>query len=316
MTEVMNNHYEEIENNKENKIDIDKDTVNLLKDIVKIKEDWQITTEELMNIEEDLNKISVEQKDIIDSTRKDLRNLAHDILEKWITINESNKNKVIKFLEKEWFKVPEEIKNREWEFGITINEKWEIVEEGFFSTKYNNDKIDIKDKKVLSEWFNSKLAVEYLNNEGKEIIKQWLENLKKHADKVPWWENFISKMEEFINEWYDQLNNEEKMLFVTLFDKIRQWDYKWAIAHIEYSTPIIEQLPWMYVWLLWAGALMLAVVAVETSVAVWAILTVWWILASVWAATGYFNNDIIGKKIKFNHKYVDGDNQLREDNIL
>ena len=74
----------------------------------------------------------MERNEFLKSIKDDLNNLRNEILKKWITINESNKQKILSFLEKEWFKISDEVRNETWEFGITINKDWMVVKEGFF----------------------------------------------------------------------------------------------------------------------------------------------------------------------------------------
>ena len=155
-----------------------------------------------------------------------------------------------------------------------------------------------------------------MQNEGKNIIKEGIAKLKLEVDKIPGWKVFISKMEEFANDWYESLSNEEKMLFVTLFDKINQGDYKGVLAYIEYFTPIIDQLPWVYVLFFGLWAAVLWALIAEWIVLVGSMLVVWWLLSSAFSATEFLTIDTRNKKVKFRNKYIDNGWDLIEDSIF
>ncbi|MDQ7008828.1 MAG: hypothetical protein Q9M94_00880 [Candidatus Gracilibacteria bacterium] len=204
-------------------------TINALGMISKAKQDGEININELINIE---NKIQEENIEVKNSTEEKLNEYRNKILEKGISINSSNKESILKYLEKEGFTIPNNIKNIEGDFSISIDENNNIIEEGFLSTTYNNDSIEVSENDFSGE-FNSELTNEYLDGEGREIIENGLDFLGEELSNMSVPDSYLQDIKSFIDGTYESMSNEDKLLLITAFKQIQEGNYSEVLSLFE-----------------------------------------------------------------------------------
>jgi len=249
--------------------------VNLVWLIAEAKKDWKIDINELIKIENEIQDKQIEVKEI---TEKNLNEYRNKILENWISINSWNKDRILKYLEKEWFKIPENIQNMKDDFSITIDDNNNIVEEWFFSTEYNNDSAEISENDLSSE-FHSDEITEFLDWEWKQIINDWLNYLWEELSSKSVPNSYISDVKSFVENNYDIMTNEEKILLINAFKDIQEWNYNKVLKLFEKkltSWEIVNHV--MILWLLTMATAMILLL--------WATMPVWLLLASWTAVAG------------------------------
>lgn len=203
--------------------------VNLTWMIAEAKKDWKIDINELVSIEENIQN---DQIDVKNSTINKLNQYRNDILENWIDINQNNKERILKYLLNEWFNIPNNIKNIEWNLTITIDENNNIIEEWFISTSFNNNEKDVSENDFNWE-FNSKLTNEYLETEWPDIIINWLNYLWDKLSEKWLPKSFLSDIKDFVDWNYENMNNEEKLLLIISFKEMQEWNYSKVLNLFE-----------------------------------------------------------------------------------